>query len=69
MHFPASIHNILKAFHAEIVNDHEALKKEQDSYRDIEVIRKLDNNMVQPYYLQIKRDVQDIIQSAIGIWW
>ena|GEM_PF-6273706 len=28
-------------------NNHEALKKEQDSYKDIPVIRKLDNAMVQ----------------------
>ncbi|MDX9883104.1 MAG: conjugal transfer protein MobC [Prolixibacteraceae bacterium] len=55
----------LKAFHAEIINDHKALKKEQDSYLDIAVIRKLDNNMVQRNYLQIKQDVQDIIQSEM----
>lgn len=55
----------LKAFHCEILNDHEALKKEQDAYRDIPVIRKLDNTMVQRNYLQIKQDVQDIIQSEM----
>ena len=55
----------LKTFHCEILNDHVALKKEQDSYKDIEVIRKLDNTMVQRNYLQIKQDVQDIIQSEM----
>jgi hypothetical protein len=55
----------LKAFHSEIINDHGALKKEQDNYRDIEVIRKLDSNTVQRNYLQIKQDVQDIIQSEM----
>ncbi len=55
----------LKAFHCEILNDHAALKKEQDSYKDIQVIRKLDNTMVQRNYLQIKQDVQDIIQSEM----
>lgn len=55
----------LKTFHCEIINDHEALKKEQDSYKDIQVIRKLDNTMVQRNYLQIKQDVQDIIQSEM----
>ena len=55
----------LKTFHCEILNDHDALKKEQDSYKDIEVIRKLDNTMVQCNYLQIKQDVQDIIQSEM----
>ena len=55
----------LKAFHCEILNDHEALKKEQESYQDIPVIRKLDNAMVQRNYLQIKQDVQDIIQAEM----
>ena len=55
----------LKTFHCEILNDHDALKKEQDSYKDIQVIRKLDNTMVQRNYLQIKQDVQDIIHSEM----
>jgi len=55
----------LKAFHSEILNDHDALKKEQDAYKDIQVIRKLDNTMVQGNYLQIKQDVQDIIHSEM----
>lgn len=55
----------LKSFHCEIINDHEALKKEQDNYKNIEVIRKLDNSMVQRNYLQIKQDIQDIIQSEM----
>jgi hypothetical protein len=52
----------LKTFHCEILNDHDALKQEQDSYKEIPVIRNLDNAMVQRNYLQIKQDVQDIIQ-------
>ncbi len=55
----------LKAFHCEILNDHDALKTEQDNYKDIEVIRKLDNTMVQRNYLQIKQNIQDIIQSEM----
>ena len=55
----------LKTFHCEILNDHEALKQEQESYKEIPVIRKLDNTMVQRNYLQIKQDVQDIIQSEM----
>jgi len=55
----------LKAFHCEILNDHEALKNEQDNYKEIPVIRKLDNAMVQRNYLQIKQDVQDIIQAEM----
>ena len=55
----------LKAFHCEIINDHEALKKEEENYKEIEVIRKLDSSMVQRNYFQIKQDVQDIIQSEL----
>ncbi|HRO41717.1 MAG TPA: conjugal transfer protein MobC [Flavipsychrobacter sp.] len=55
----------LKAFHCEIINDHEALKREEASYKNIEVIRKLDNSMVQRNYFQIKQDIQDIIQSEV----
>lgn len=53
----------LKTFHSEIINDHEALKKEQDQYVNIPVIRKVDNAMVQRNYLQIKKDIKDIIYA------
>ena len=55
----------LKTFHCEIINDHDALKQEQESYKEIPIIRKLDNAMVQRNYLQIKQDIQDIIQSEM----
>jgi TusA-related sulfurtransferase len=55
----------LKTFHCEILNDHQTLKKEQDNYKDIAEIRKLDNSMVQRNYLQIKQDIQDIIHSEM----
>ncbi|KFF11973.1 conjugal transfer protein MobC [Flavobacterium hydatis] len=53
----------LKTFHCDIINDHKALKKEQDNYVDIPIIRKVDNSMVQRNYLQIKKDIKDIIYS------
>lgn len=55
----------LKSFHCEILNNHEVLKQEQENYKEIPVIRKLDNAMVQRNYLQIKQDVQEIIQSEL----
>ncbi|UBM60982.1 YWFCY domain-containing protein [Marinilongibacter aquaticus] len=55
----------LKAFHCEIINDHDSLKREEQNYQDIEVIRKLDSGMVQRNYFQIKQDIQDIIQSEM----
>lgn len=47
----------LKTFHSEILNDHNALKNEQEVYKDIQVICKLDNTMVQRNYLLIKLDI------------
>lgn len=55
----------LKTFHCDIINDHAALKKEEENYTDIAVIRKLDNAIVQRNYLQIKLDIQDIIHSEM----
>jgi hypothetical protein len=55
----------LKAFHCDIINDHEKLKKEKETYHEIEVLRKLDTIMVQRNYFQIKQDIQDIIRSEM----
>lgn len=57
----------LKTFHCEIVNNHEALRKEDENYIDIAEIRILDNAMVQRNYLQIKQDIQDIIHSEMEL--
>jgi hypothetical protein len=53
----------LKAFHCEIQNDIPALQKEEANYKEIHVIRQVDNAMIQRNYLQIKQDVQDIVQA------
>ncbi|GAC1310606.1 MAG: conjugal transfer protein MobC [Mucilaginibacter sp.] len=55
----------LKTFHCEIINDHEALKTEEESYKEIPIVRKIDNAIVQRNYTQIRQDVQDLIQSEM----
>ncbi|OCB78330.1 conjugal transfer protein TraG [Flavobacterium piscis] len=55
----------LKTFHCEIVNDHEALRKEEENYKEIPLVRKLDHAMIQQNFSQIRRDVQDIIYSEM----
>ncbi|OYX83909.1 MAG: conjugal transfer protein TraG [Flavobacteriales bacterium 32-34-25] len=55
----------LKTFHCELLNDHDALKKEQGNYKEIAVVRKLDNTIVQRNYLQVKQDIQEIIHSEM----
>lgn len=55
----------LKTFHSEIINDHQALKKEMDSYKNIPKIRAINATIIQQNYAQIKRDIQEIINSEI----
>jgi hypothetical protein len=55
----------LKTFHCEIINDHDALKKEEENYREIPVLRKIDNAIVQRNYTQIRQDVQDLYQAEM----
>lgn len=55
----------LKSFHCEIQNAHELLKKEQQSYKPLPVLRQVDNGMIQRNYLQIKQDVEDLVMSEM----
>jgi len=48
----------LKSFHCKILNDHAALKKEQENYKPIPVIRNVDNGMIQRNYLSIKQEME-----------
>jgi TusA-related sulfurtransferase len=57
----------LKAFHCEMLNDHAALKKEQENYKEVPVIKMLDNAIIQRNYLQIKQDIQDFVQSQMEL--
>ena len=50
-----------------VLNDHEALKKEQKNYKEIPVFKKLDNAMIQRNYFQIKQDIQDIVESQMEV--
>lgn len=55
----------LKTFCSEIVNDHEALNKEQSGYKDLPVISEVTQTDIIANYKQIKKDVQDIIQTEM----
>lgn len=55
----------LKAFHCEIINDHDALKKEIDGYRELPPVRVINPGIVQRNNLQIKQDIQDIIEQEL----
>ena len=55
----------LKAFHCRIQNDHEALKAEEEDYKEIEAVRKISQEQVQQNYLQIKQDIREIINNEM----
>jgi hypothetical protein len=55
----------LKAFCADIINDHDALAKEQSIYKELPVISKTKASDVLKNYLQIKKDVTVIVQTEI----
>ncbi|PSL42833.1 type IV secretory system conjugative DNA transfer VirD4/TraG family protein [Chitinophaga niastensis] len=55
----------LKAFHCEALNNHEAIRIEESAYVDIPIIRN-DNDVVMQTYLQIKKDVLNIIDTEIS---
>jgi len=57
----------LKSFHCQILNDHEVLKKEQQNYKSIPVIRKVDAGMIQKKFLSIKQDIEDLVESEMGM--
>jgi hypothetical protein len=55
----------LKIFHSSILNDHEALKKEQQGYKPIPVVRQINSSIVQKNYLQIKQEIEDMVNAEM----
>lgn len=55
----------LKAFHAAILNDHEALTREQDNYKPIPTVREVTPAMIQRNYLQIRQEVEDLVNAEM----
>ncbi|GAA4203277.1 conjugal transfer protein MobC [Pedobacter jeongneungensis] len=50
-----------KMFHAELQNDHEGIKKEEENYIPIPQIRKVTREDVQVNYLRIKKEVAELV--------
>jgi len=55
----------LKAFHAEIINDHEGIRHDELNYQPIPAVREVDNDTIQRNYTQVKDDVKWLIESEI----
>jgi len=55
----------LKTFHCEILNNHDQLKNETDSYKELPLLNKVSQQMINDNYMQIKREVAEIIEKEI----
>lgn len=55
----------LKTFHARVVNDHNALKKQKETYEEIPLVRNIDVKVIQMNYEIIKRDIEGVIESVM----
>ena len=55
----------LKAFCCEIMNDHDQLKKETTSFKDLETVSEVDQQQINVNYLRIKKDVATIIENEM----
>lgn len=56
----------LKVFHSEIINDHAAIKREEDSYQPIPQIRTISHFEIQETYFRIKNDINQIIKDKLN---
>ena len=57
----------LKVFHAEILNDHAAIRQEEENYKPIPAIRKISHYDIEQNYFRIKRDIQQIIEAKLNL--
>lgn len=56
----------LKVFHAEIINDHDAIAKEEAGYKPLPEVQNVSNTMVIENYQRIKLEVQSIIEDYLA---
>ncbi|TXK45725.1 TraM recognition domain-containing protein [Pontibacter qinzhouensis] len=54
----------LKAFHAEILNDHKAIAREEQAYVPVPLIREVDATAIHENYVRIKQEVQLVLAST-----
>jgi type IV secretory pathway TraG/TraD family ATPase VirD4 len=57
----------LKTIHSEILNDHEELKKEAASYKELPTVRTITKEMISENYFRIKGEVEELIENEIEI--
>jgi hypothetical protein len=57
----------LKTFHCEILNNHEALKKEAESFKTLQVITTVNAQMVKENFKRIKSEISELIEIEIEL--
>jgi len=55
----------LKMFHAEIQNDHNRIRSEEEGYRPIPVVKKVSPVDIQENYLRVKREVEELVREEL----
>lgn len=55
----------LKMFHAEILNNHQAIKAEEENYVELPKIRKVTQEDLEENYKKIKSDIQELIAAEL----
>ena len=55
----------LKAFCAEVVNEHETLARESRNYVDLPILNQVDSKTVWQNYLQVKKDIALLVQVEL----
>lgn len=55
----------LKVFHCEVLNDHDAIHQEEQQYKPIPPVRKIEHFEIQENYERIKQDIQFIIEDVL----
>lgn len=55
----------LKSFHAKIDMDHKGFKREQNGFKPLPIVRRIDKAMIQQNYHQIKKEIEDLVQAEL----
>lgn len=56
----------LKVFHSEILNDHSAIRLEEEAYKPIPQIRKITHFEIQENFFRIKKDIEQIVSNILN---
>lgn len=54
-----------KIFHNAIQNDHRALKREEENFKPIPMVRQVTNAMVQKNYVQIRQEIEGLVNAEM----